>query len=143
MTATQKYSQLFQFLRAFYQLRETTVTDFQTSKRYKEVINVHKTMPLPGLKSMLVEKDKSIEEPIILRVPRPTPPTSPIQPEIPSEAEIWFEGDLFGTSEAPEKRASIQIDETEKRFEELSEEEEELILEVEKQLSVWRLQEQE
>lgn len=142
MTAANKYSQLFQFLKAFYQLRETTVTNFKESQKY-EALSLDQAMALPGLKSMLYEKNKSAEEPVVLKVPRPVPPKPVARPEIPDEARIWFEGDLFEVEDAPAIKAAIQLDETEKRFEDLTEEEEDLILEVEKQLSVWRLEEQE
>lgn len=105
-----KYKQLFQFLKEFYQLRETTVRDITTSKKYLHTLWLSDIEPLLGRQAAKYRfPDQELEEEdLVLRIKRPKKPTEPDRPVLPEALGAWLEGPIYDLDSAPNIREAIE-----------------------------------
>lgn len=104
-----KYSQLFRFLKAYYQLREATAKDITTSRKYQHICWLEEISRYEGARSRLLEQEME-EEALLLALPRPKRPVEPERPEVKERWKYWLEGRIFELESAPGIRDIIELD---------------------------------
>lgn len=93
MTQT-KYSQIFNFLRAYYQLRESTVADVTVSKRYGFNTWFSELSQVTNLRTVFSSEEKLPEESLVLILSKPVTPTEPDKPFVKNEWRQWLTDDF-------------------------------------------------
>lgn len=102
-----KYSQLFRFLKEYYQLRETTVKDITTNRKYLHTCWLEDINRFEGARSRLLDHDME-EEALLLTLPRPKRPAEPERPEIKEHWLPWLEGRIYELESVPRIREIIE-----------------------------------
>lgn len=136
MSPKTKYQQLFRFLKEFYQLRETTVRDITTSKKYLSHLWLDDFSKVPGARHRLLGHDLD-DEPLLLTLKRPKRPAEPELPDCQRHWRPWLEGALDDLDDAPKLREIIEKDDEMLILEDLPDLETELLNYLD-DLSNWR-----
>lgn len=85
-----KYAQIFQFLKAFYQLKESRVLDILASKKYYYNLTVPMLTKASNVKTALTDSAVR-EEDYFLRVYRPVAPEEPFKPSVAENLRPWID----------------------------------------------------
>lgn len=131
-----KYQQIFRFLKEFYQLRETTVKDITTSKKYLSCLWLDDFSKVSGARYRLLGHDMD-DEPLLLTLKRPKRPVEPERPTCKEKWRPWINRYLDQLDSAPELQEVIEKGDETLNLKDLPELELEL-LNYMRELSHWR-----
>lgn len=101
-----KYQQFFTYLREYYKLRETTISDLITSNKYEDPVWLYELEACKGVKSTLLgqEEDDAAQ---VLSIVRPKAPVKPQKPAPDEQVERWLEEEKTDETAAPRVRESV------------------------------------
>jgi very-short-patch-repair endonuclease len=106
----EKYSQLFQFLKGYYQLRESTVRDIKTSRRYHNYWSLERIRNYRDSHSPFLQHSSSTDVSTVLIIPRPQKPEEPEKPDVLEEWRPWIDGDPFVFEPLPSIKEIIETE---------------------------------
>ena len=101
-----KYRQFFTYLREYYKLRETTIPDFVTSKKYEDPVWLYELANYRGAKSILLDHEDD-DAARVLSIVRPREPVRPQEPTPDETVVRWIAAQPFGEATAPTLREQL------------------------------------
>lgn len=105
-----KYQRLFEFLKAYYQLQQTTVKDITASKKYLFHLWLSDLETLEEVSHRFLG-EKLEEEALLMTIRRPKAPSEPMRPELKEDWKPWLTGDVYDLEASPVLQEAIEIDE--------------------------------